>query len=120
MALKLACPECVQMSLVDVYAVGGAGESDRWEQISRKALSLDRDDFFPTEYKVSAKFKAPTSTPPWPRGGPRPSDRSEPSPTKKRKTSLPQQVVNLEDDDDDDNNSDYRLSKEDEDDEEEG
>ena len=50
---------------------------------------------------------------------PRPNDRSQPSPAKKQKTSLPQQVVNLKDDDDD-NNSHYRLSEEDEDDEEEG
>ena len=105
------------MSSVDVYAVGGAAESDRWEQISRKALYLDRDDFLPSGYKISAKFKALASTPPRPRGGPRPSDRSQPSPAKKRKTSLPQQVVNLVDDDDDD--EDYRLSEEDDDDEEE-
>ena len=95
----------------------GAGESDCWEQISRKALSLDRDDFLSTGYKVNAKFKAPASTPPQPRGGPRPSERSQPSPAKKRKMSLPQQVVNLGDDDDDED--DYRLSEEDEDDKEE-
>ena len=105
------------MSLVDVYAVGEAGELNRWEHISRKALSLDRDDFLPTGYKVSAKFKALASTPPRPRGGRCPSDRSQPSPAKKRKTSLPQQVVNLRDDDDDADN--YCLSEEDEDDEEE-
>ena len=98
--------------------VGGVGESDWWEEISRKALSLDRDDFLPTRYKVSAKFKAPASTPPRTRGGPRPSDRSQPSPTKKWKTSLPQQVVNLRDNDDD-NDSNYCLNEEDEDDEEE-
>ena len=54
--------------------VGGAGELDRWEEIAMKALSLDRNDFLPTRYKVSAKFKAVASTPPWTRGGPRPSD----------------------------------------------
>ena len=64
------------MSTVDVYAVGGAAESDPWEQISRKALYLDRDDFLLSKYKVNAKFKAPASTPPRPRGGPRPSDQS--------------------------------------------
>ena len=83
-----------------------------------KALYLDRDDFLPSGYKVSAKFKALASTPPGPRGGPRPSDRSQPSPAKKRKTSLPQHVVNLVDDNDDDDD-DYRFSKEDDDDEEE-
>ena len=102
---------------MDVYAVGGAAESDCWEQISRNALYLDRDDFLPSGYKVSAKFKAPASMPPRPRGGSHPSDQSQPSPAKKRKTSLPQQVVNLADDDNDD---DYRLSKEDDDEEEEG
>ena len=67
----------------------GAVESDRWEQISRNALYLDREDFLPSGYKVSAKFKAPASTPPRPKGGPRPSKRSQPSLVKKRKTSLP-------------------------------
>ena len=52
------------MNSMDVFAVRGAGESDLWEEIAKKALSLDRDDFLPTGYKVSAKFKAPASTPP--------------------------------------------------------
>ena len=77
------------MSMVDVFAVKGAAESDRWEHIARNALYLDREDFLPSGYKVSAKFKAPASTPPWPRGGLRPSDRSQPSPAKKRRTSVP-------------------------------
>ena len=102
------------MSSVDVFTVGGgAGESHRWEEISKKALFLDRDDFLPIGYKVSAKFKASASTPTWTRAGPRPSDRSQPSLAKKRKTSLPEQAVNLSDDDVD--NEDYRLSEEDED-----
>ena len=62
------------MSSVDLYALGGAGESDPWEQISKKALSLDRDDFLPTRYKVSAKFKAMANTPSRTRGRLRPSD----------------------------------------------
>ena len=99
-----------------MFAVGGAAESDRWEQISRKALYLDREDFLPSGYKVSAKFKASASTPPRPRGGPRPSGRSQPSPAKKRKTSLPQHAVNLADNDDDD---DFHVSEEDEDEEQE-
>ena len=57
-----------------MYAVGGASESDWWEQISRKALYLDREDFLPSGYKVSAKYKAPASMPSRPRGGPCPND----------------------------------------------
>ena len=102
-----------------MYAVGGAAESDRWEQISRKALYLDREDFLPSGYKVSAKFMAPASTPPRLRGGPRPSGRSQPFPAKKRKTSLPEHVVNLANEEDDDNDSDYHFSEEEDDDEEE-
>ena len=105
------------MSSVDVFAVGGAGESDRWEEISKKALSLDRDDFLSTRYKVSAKFKAPASMPPQTRGGLRSSDRFQPSPAKKCKTAVPEQVVNLLDDDAD--GEDYYLNEEDEDEEEE-
>ena len=66
----------MQMSLVDVFAVGGAGESDRWKEIASKALSLDRDEFLSTGYKVSAKFKTLASTPPRSRARPRPNDRS--------------------------------------------
>ena len=103
-----------------MYAVGGAAESDRWEQISRNAFYLDREDFLPSRYKVSAKFKAPASTPPRPRGGPRPSGRSwQPSPAKKRRTSLPEHVVNLADEEDDDDDLDYHFNEE-EDDEEAG
>ena len=105
------------MNSVDVFAVGGATKLDRREEISKKALSLDRDDFLPTGYKVSAKFKSLANMPPRTRGGPCPSDRSQPSPAKKRKTSVPQQVVNLSDDDADD--EEYRLNEKDEDDEEE-
>ena len=97
---------------------GGAAELDRWEQISRKAFYLDREDFLPSGYKVNANFKAPASTPPQPKGGPRPNGQSQPSLAKKRKTSLPQHVVNLADDDDDDN-SDFHVSEEDEDEEQE-
>ena len=47
----------MQMSSEDVFAVGGARESNPWEDIARKPLYLDRDDFLPTRYKVNAKFK---------------------------------------------------------------
>ena len=75
-ALKLACFECMQMSLVDVFMVRGAEESNRWEEIATKALSLDRDDFLPIGYKVSAKFKDVASMPPWTKAKPHSSDRS--------------------------------------------
>ena len=68
---------------------------------------------------MSAKFKAPASTPPWPRGGPRPSDRSQPSLAKKQKTSVPQHVVNLADKEDDDEDPDYQFSEEEDDDDDE-
>ena len=117
MALTLECCVSLQMSLVDVFAVGGAAESDRWEKIARDALYVDREDFLPSEYKVSAKFKAPASTSPRPRGGPRPNDRLQPSPAKKRRTSVPQHAVNLADEED----PDFHFSEEeDEDDEEAG
>ena len=102
MALTLEYRVSLQLSMVDVFAVGGAAESDRWEHIARNALYLDREDFLPSGYKVSAKFKASANTPPWPRGGPHPSDQSQPSPAKKRRTSVPQHAVNLADKEDDD------------------
>ena len=120
MALTLECRVSLQMSMVDVFAVGGAAESDRWEQIARNALYLDREDFLPSGYKVSAKFEAPASTPPRPKGGLCPSDRSQPSPAKKRRTSVPQHVVNLTDEEDDDEDPDFHFSKEEEEDEEAG
>ena len=97
--------------------VGEATESDQWEQISRKVFYLDREDFLSFGYKVSAKFKAPASTPSRPRGGPRPSGRSQSSPAKKRKTSLPEYVVNLADKENDDDN--YHFIEEEDDEEEE-
>ena len=45
------------MSSVDFFAVGGVVESNRWVEVSRKVLYLDRDDFLPNGYKISAKFK---------------------------------------------------------------
>ena len=52
---------------------------------------------------------------------PHPSDRSQPSPAKKRRTSVPQHAVNLADEEDDDGDPDFHFSEEkDEDDEEAG
>ena len=105
--------------MVDVFVVGGAAESDRWEQIARNVLYLDREDFLPSGYKVSAKFKAPASTPPRPGGGSHPSDRFQPSLAKKRRTSVPQHAVNLADEEDDDEDPDFHFSKEEDDKDEE-
>ena len=102
-----------------MFAVEGAAESDWWEHIARNALYLDREDFLPSGYKVSAKFKAPASTPPRPRGGPHPSDRSQPSPAKKRRTSVPQHAVNLTDEEDNNEDPDFHLSEEEDDEDEE-
>ena len=89
---------------------GGAGESDQWEEIATKALSLDRDDFLSTGYKVSAKFKTVASMPSRSRARLHPSDQSQPSLAKKRQTAVAEEVVNLSDNDVD--NEDYCLSKE--------
>ena len=78
------------MSLVDVFVVGEVGELDWWEEIATEVLSLDRDDFLPTRYKVSAKFKTMANTPPWSRAGPHSNDQSQPSPAKKRKMAVPE------------------------------
>ena len=119
MALTLEYRVSLQMSMLDVFAVGGAAESDRWEQIARNVLYLDREDFLPSGYKVSAKFKAPASTPPRPRGGPCPSDRSKPSPAKNRRTSVPQHAMNLAEEEDDDEDPKFHLSEEEDDKDEE-
>lgn len=91
----------MQMSSVDVFAVGGTGESDRWEEISRKALTLDRDDFLPSGYKVSAIYKSMATTPTRSRVGARLSDRFESSPSKKRRTTPVDDVLVISDEDDD-------------------
>ena len=77
------------MSSVDVYAVGGVAKSNRWIEISKKALYLDRDDFLPSGYRISAKFKNVVPSSARSTGGPRStgrvyqSDRSQPSLAKK-------------------------------------
>ena len=47
----------VQMSSMDVFAVGGAKEADQWEDISKKALYLDRDDFLPMDTRSLRSLK---------------------------------------------------------------
>nr|PNR26859.1 hypothetical protein PHYPA_030340 [Physcomitrium patens] len=96
---KITCTAI--MSSVDVFAVGGTGESGRWEEISRKALTLDRDDFLPSGYKVSAIYKSMATTPTRSRVGARLSDRFESSPSKKRRTTPVDDVLVISDEDDD-------------------
>nr|PNR52876.1 hypothetical protein PHYPA_009251 [Physcomitrium patens] len=90
-----------KMSSVDVFAVGKTGESDQWEEISRKALTLDRDDFLPSGYKVSAIYKSMATTPTRSRVGARLSDRFESSRSKKRRTTPVDDVLVISDEDDD-------------------
>nr|PNR39184.1 hypothetical protein PHYPA_019462 [Physcomitrium patens] len=96
---KITC--VVMMSSVDVFAVGGTGESDRWKEISGKALTLDRDDFLPSGYKVSAIYKSMATSPTRSRVGARLSDRFESSPSKKRRTTPVDDVLVISDEDDD-------------------
>ena len=91
--------------------VGGAEELDWWEDITRKALYLNSNDFLPTRYKVSAKFKTMPSTP-RSRAGPQPNDRSQPSPAKKRRTAVVEEVHILSDNNTDD--EDYKVGEEEE------
>ena len=93
------------MSSVDVYAVGGVVESNRWVEVSRKALYLDRDDFLSSGYMISAKFKNVVPSSAWSTGGPRltarmrQSDRSQPSPSKKQRRAIIEEVHILSEDD---------------------
>nr|PNR52963.1 hypothetical protein PHYPA_009338 [Physcomitrium patens] len=92
---------------VHFFTMGGRqdhlrdNESDRWEEISRKALTLDRDDFLPSGYKVSAIYKSMATTPTRSRVGARLSDRFESSPSKKRRTTPIDDVLVISNEDDD-------------------
>ena len=93
------------MSLVDVYAVGGAAESNQWIEAFRKVLYLDRDDFLPSGYKISSKFKNVVPSSAHSAGGPRSvgrvhrSERSQPSPAKKQRRAVIEEVHVLSEDD---------------------
>ena len=111
------------MSLVDVYAIRGVAKSNRWVEVSRKALYLDRDDFLPSGYRISAKFKNVVPSSAWSVCGPRAtarvrqSDRSQPSPVKKRKRAVIEEVHVLSEDDPADEDYIVEEDKEDEDEE---
>ena len=106
------------MSSVDVYAVGGVAESNRWVEISRMALYLDRDDFLPSGYKISAKFKNVVPSSAWSTGRVHRSDRSQPSPAKKRRRVVIEDVHVLSDNDHEDEDYIVKEDKEDQDQEE--
>ena len=80
-------------------------ESNRWVEISRKALYLDRDDFLPSGYKISAKFKNVVPSSARSTGEPQligrvlRSDKSQPSPAKKQRRVVIEEVHVLSDDD---------------------
>ena len=103
----------LQMSCVNVFAVGGAGESDRWEDISEKALSLDRDDFLTTGYKVSAKFKNVVRTPSSSRPTTRPTYQSPSTPAKNQRRAGVKDVVSLSEDDDEEDEPEEDLHDDD-------
>ena len=111
------------MSSVDVYAIGGVAKSNRWVEVSRKALYLDRDDFLPSGYRISAKFKNVVPSSARLVGGPRAtarvrqSDRSQPSPAKKRRRGVIEEVHVLSEDDPADEDYIVEEDKEDKDEE---
>ena len=109
----------MQMTCRNVWALGGEAEVGRWEDIAKKALTLDADDFLSTGYRVSAKLKNPENTPARGRPNTRPSDRYSDSPAKRRRTDTGTSVVDLSEedteltntsDDNDRNNPDFNLS----------
>ena len=73
----------MQMTCRNVWALGREAEAGRWEDIAKKALTLDADDFLSTGYRVTAKLKNPESTPAHGRQNTHPSDRYSDSPAKR-------------------------------------
>ena len=101
----------------------GGRRINRWVEISRKALYLDRDDFLPSGYMISAKFRNVVPSSARSAGGPhstarvRRSDRSQPSPAKKRKRVVIEEVHVLSEDDSTDEDYIGEEDKEDQDEE---
>ena len=89
----------MQMTCRNVSALGGEAEAGRWEDIAKKALTLDADDFLSTGYRVSAKLKNPENTPARWRPNIRPNDRYSDSPAKTRRTDTGTSVVDLSEED---------------------
>ena len=89
----------MQMTCRNVWALGGEAEAGRWEDMAKKALTLDADDFLSTGYRVTAKLKNSESTPARGRQNTRPSDRYSDSPVKRRKTDTGTSAVDLSEED---------------------
>ena len=89
----------MQMTCRNVWALGGEAEVGRWEDIAKKALTLDADDFLSTGYRVSAKLKNPENTLVRGRPNTRPSDRYSDSLAKRRRTDTVTSVVDLSEED---------------------
>jgi len=98
------------MSSINVYSIGREAEGERWQDVAMLALWLDRDDFLPTGYKVSAKLKNPANAPARERVNTRRSNRFPSSATKRRRTdnvNVVEDVTNDEDETEDENNEEY-------------
>ena len=86
---------CMQMTCRNVSVLGREAEAGHWEDIAKKALTLDADDFLSTGYRVNAKLKNPVNTPAHGRANTRPTDRYFDSPAKRRRTDTGTSVVDL-------------------------
>ena len=89
----------MQMTSRNVWALGGEADAGRWEDIVKKALTLDADDFLSTGYRVSAKLKNPENTPVRGRPNTCSSDRYSDSPAKRQRTDSGTNVVDLSEED---------------------
>ena len=89
----------MQMTCRNVWVLGEEAEAGRWEDIAKKALTLDVDDFLSTGYRVSAKLKNPENTPVRGRANTCPSDWYSNSPAKRQRTNNGTSVVDLSEED---------------------
>ena len=80
---------------MNVWACGGEAEATRWEDIARKALTLDKADFLHTGYLVSASSRSSDSAPVCERRDTRQSDRYSDSPAKRQRTETTPLAVDL-------------------------
>ena len=89
----------MQMTCRNVWALGGEAEAGRWEDIAKKALTLDADDFLSIGYRVSAKLKNLENTSARRRPNTRPSNWYSDSSAKRQRTDTGTSVVDLSEED---------------------